>query len=308
MCTAISFTSRQQHRFLGRTMDFPLRSTPWQQGYLPIDYQWRSLPECDSFANDYAILGGMRKINHHYLIGDGLNSAGLWAAELYFPGPQVYYDHPQSHHLNLSPQDLIGWLLGMHASVAEIAAELDLVALNGAIWHDHDIVHPFHWLLNDDTGTYLIEPTQYHLTLQALPLGVLTNSPRYAKQRQKLTSYLGIDPKASDAEVMMAICSSKAPLPSQRTPTSRFINAAVSLWQASPFDDSDQEASRLSSKILKQVEMNQLPGHDVYTHYREIVDAHAQTSYFYDLTTRQKLVHRLPDLMARFDQPSLFKS
>ena len=61
MCTAISFTTRQRHRFVGRTMDFPTRSTPWQLGYLPIDYQWQSLPECDSFANDYAILGGMRR-------------------------------------------------------------------------------------------------------------------------------------------------------------------------------------------------------------------------------------------------------
>lgn len=306
MCTAISFTTRQRHRFVGRTMDFPTRSTPWQLGYLPIDYQWQSLPECDSFANDYAILGGMRKINHHYLIGDGLNSAGLWAAELYFPGPQVYYDHPQSHHLNLSPQDLIGWLLGTHASVAEIAAELDSVALIGVIWHDHDIVHPFHWLLNDDTGTYLIEPTQYHLTLQALPLGVLTNSPCYPKQRQKLTSYLGIDPKASDAEVMMAICSSKAPLPSQRTPTSRFINAAVSLWQASPIED--QNAIKQGNELLKQVVLDQLADHDVYTHYLEMVDIQTQTSYFYDLTTQQQLKQRLPDLMVRFDQPYLFES
>lgn len=306
MCTAISFTTRQRHRFVGRTMDFPTRSTPWQLGYLPIDYQWKSLPEYDSFANDYAILGGMRKINHHYLIGDGLNSAGLWAAELYFPGPQVYYDHPQSHHLNLSPQDLIGWLLGTHASVAEIAAELDSVALIGVIWHDHDIVHPFHWLLNDDTGTYLIEPTQYHLTLQALPLGVLTNSPCYPKQRQKLTSYLGIDPKASDAEVMMAICSSKAPLPSQRTPTSRFINAAVSLWQASPIED--QNAIKQGNELLKQVVLDQLADHDVYTHYLEMVDIQTQTSYFYDLTTQQQLKQRLPDLMVRFDQPYLFES
>lgn len=306
MCTAISFTTRQRHRFVGRTMDFPTRSTPWQLGYLPIDYQWKSLPECDSFANDYAILGGMRKINHHYLIGDGLNSAGLWAAELYFPGPQVYYDHPQSHHLNLSPQDLIGWLLGTHASVAEIAAELDSVALIGVIWHDHDIVHPFHWLLNDDTGTYLIEPTQYHLTLQALPLGVLTNSPCYPKQRQKLTSYLGIDPKASDAEVMMAICSSKAPLPSQRTPTSRFINAAVSLWQTSPIED--QNAIKQGDELLKQVVLDQLAGHDVYTHYLEMVDVQTQTSYFYDLTAQQRLKQRLPDLMVRFDQPYLFES
>jgi penicillin V acylase-like amidase (Ntn superfamily) len=306
MCTAISFTTRQQHRFLGRTMDFPLRSTPWQQGYLPIDYRWQSLPKFNSFTNDYAILGGMREINGHYLIGDGLNSAGLWVAELYFPGPQLYYDHPQAHCLNLSPQDMIGWLLGMHASVAEIAAELDSVALNGVIWHDHDIVHPFHWLLNDDTGTYLIEPTQYHLTLQALPLGVLTNSPRYAKQRQKLTSYLGIDPKASDAEVMMAIRSSKAPLPLKRTPTSRFINASLNLWQTSPIED--QKAIKQGNELLKQVVLDQLAGHEVYTHYLEMVDVQTQTSYFYDLTAQQRLKQRLPDLMVRFDQPYLFES
>ncbi len=306
MCTVISFTTRQQHRFLGRTMDFPLRSTPWQQGYLPIDYHWQSLPKFNSFTNDYAILGGMREINGHYLIGDGLNSAGLWVAELYFPGPQLYYDHPQAHCLNLSPQDMIGWLLGMHASVAEITAELDSVALNGVIWHDHDIVHPFHWLLNDDTGTYLIEPTQYHLTLQALPLGVLTNSPRYAKQRQKLTSYLGIDPKASDAEIIMAIRDSKTPPPLKRTPTSRFINASLNLWQTSPIED--QKAIKQGNELLKQVVLDQLAGHEVYTHYLEMVDVQTQTSYFYDLTAQQRLKQRLPDLMVRFDRPYLFES
>lgn len=306
MCTAISFTTRQRHRFVGRTMDFPTRSTPWQLGYLPIDYQWRSLPECDSFANDYAILGGMRKINHHYLIGDGLNSAGLWAAELYFPGPQVYYDHPQSHHLNLSPQDLIGWLLGTHASVAEIAAELDSVALIGVIWHDHDIVHPFHWLLSDATGTYLIEPTQYHLTIQPIQLGVLTNSPCYPKQRQKLTDYLGIDQDASDTEIIMAIRGSKTPPPLKRTPTSRFINASLNLWQTSPIED--QNAIKQGNELLKQVVLDQLADHDVYTHYLEMVDIQTQTSYFYDLTTQQRLKQRLPDLMVRFDQPYLFES
>lgn len=306
MCTAISFTTRQRHRFVGRTMDFPTRSTPWQLGYLPIDYQWQSLPECDSFANDYAILGGMRKINHHYLIGDGLNSAGLWAAELYFPGPQVYYDHPQSHHLNLSPQDLIGWLLGTHASVAEIAAELDSVALNGVIWHDHDIVHPFHWLLSDATGTYLIEPTQLDLKIQPIQLGVLTNSPCYAKQHQKLTDYLGIDQAASDAEIIMAIRDSKTPPPLKRTPTSRFINASLNLWQTSPIED--QKAIKQGNELLKQVVLDQLAGHEVYTHYLEMVDVQTQTSYFYDLTTQQRLKQRLPDLMVRFDQPYLFES
>ena len=248
----------------------------------------------------------MRKINHHYLIGDGLNSAGLWAAELYFPGPQVYYDHPQSHHLNLSPQDLIGWLLGTHASVAEIAAELDSVALIGVIWHDHDIVHPFHWLLSDATGTYLIEPTQYHLTIQPIQLGVLTNSPCYPKQRQKLTDYLGIDQDASDTEIIMAIRGSKTPPPLKRTPTSRFINASLNLWQTSPIED--QNAIKQGNELLKQVVLDQLADHDVYTHYLEMVDIQTQTSYFYDLTTQQQLKQRLPDLMVRFDQPYLFES
>ncbi len=305
MCTAISFTTIQQHRFLGRTMDFPSRSTPWQLGYLPIDFQWQSLPENNHFTNDYAILGGMRQINDHYLIGDGLNSADLWAAELYFPGPQRYYDEPQDNRLNLSPQDMIGRLLGKHATVAEIADELAAIALNGVIWHDHDIVHPFHWFLNDATGSYLIEPTQHHLAIQPLTLGVLTNSPRYEKLRDKLTDYLGIN-HATDDEVIQAIQNSKLALPSQRTPIARFINASINLWQASPFDD--RNALKQGAQILKRVKMDHLAGHDVYTHYLEMVDVDAQACFFHDLTTGQTLTHHLPDLMARYDSPLIFES
>lgn len=305
MCTAIGFTTIQQHRFLGRTMDFPTRSTPWQLGYLPIDYQWQSLPQYDHFTNDYAILGGMRQINDQYLIGDGLNSAGLWVAELYFPGPQLYYDQPQHNRLNLSPQDMIGWLLGTHATVAEISAELDSIALNGVIWHDHDIVHPFHWFLNDATGSYLIEPTQHHLTIQPLNLGVLTNSPHYHRLRDKLVDYLGIEHASGDDKVIQTIQQSSFTLPTQRTPIARFINASVNLWQASPFDD--RNALKQGARILSQVKMDHLAGHDVYTHYLEMVDVDAQTCIFNDLTTGQQLIQRLPDLMARFDSPLMFE-
>lgn len=304
MCTAISLLSEQQHRFLGRTMDFPIRPTPWQFGYLPVDYQWKSLPENNRFINDYAILGGMRKVGNHFLIGDGLNSAGLWVAELYFPGAEVYYDQPQTNQLNLSPQDMIGWLLGKHATVAEIKAELSQIALNGVTWYDHDIVHPFHWFLSDQTGTYIIEPTQHQLTIQPIKLGVLTNSPRYDRQRQKLTASLKLESTASDREIIDMIRHTKAVTVAKRTPTARFLNATYHLWQSSSV--SDQEALKTTTAILNHVKMPKLAGHENYTQYLATIDPQTQTCYFHDLIHHEQLIHRLPDLMARFDRPILF--
>ena len=104
----------------------------------------------------------------------------------------------------------------------------------------------------------------------------------------------------------MAIRDSKTPPPLKRTPTSRFINASLNLWQTSPIED--QKAIKQGNELLKQVVLDQLAGHEVYTHYLEMVDVQTQTSYFYDLTAQQRLKQRLPDLMVRFDQPYLFES
>lgn len=78
MCTVIT-----SNDLIGRTMDFPPR-TPWQLTYLPAAFQWQPAVGGQVLTNRYRILGGMRHFDGHYLLGDGLNSAGLFCAELFF--------------------------------------------------------------------------------------------------------------------------------------------------------------------------------------------------------------------------------
>ncbi|MGY0291375.1 hypothetical protein ACW183_02275, partial [Limosilactobacillus fermentum] len=62
----------------GRTMDFPVKNTPWNLTYLPKGYlSRRPLAPQAAYPSKYAILGGMRRSgDDYYLIGDGFNQAG----------------------------------------------------------------------------------------------------------------------------------------------------------------------------------------------------------------------------------------
>ena len=66
MCTVLT---PPQTPLVGRTMDFPFRS-PWKLTYLPPNYCWQPAIGAKSFINRDAILGGMRQVADHYLIGE----------------------------------------------------------------------------------------------------------------------------------------------------------------------------------------------------------------------------------------------
>lgn len=103
-------------------MDFPFR-TPWGLTFLPAGYQWQPANQQKKINDQYAILGGMRLVGNHYLIGDGINEQGLVCAELFFP---VAASYGQEEHgkLNLTPQDFIHWALANHATVQEVIDDL----------------------------------------------------------------------------------------------------------------------------------------------------------------------------------------
>lgn len=66
MCTVLTL---DQEKLVGRTMDFPPR-TPWRLTFLPAGYRWCPASKEQPIDDRYAILGGMRLVNNHYLIGD----------------------------------------------------------------------------------------------------------------------------------------------------------------------------------------------------------------------------------------------
>lgn len=273
MCTSLTLTAADGTHLLARTMDFP-NVDPWQPTVLESGTNWRPILG-EQHITHYRIVGSARHLNGHYLFGDGLNSAGLSCAELYFPNRVHYYAESQTGMINLTPQDFIMWVLSQHGTIAEVAADLQNVALVGQVWYAENKVYPFHWLLADKTGaTAVLEPTAHSLQLIADPFQVLTNTPELADHVNRVNRFLDTDKVHLPAAAAQWLADNK-PLPEGPIPTNRFIRTTINLWGQPQPATADTAISRAKS-ILDQVviprQTGKQPANHNFTHYISIID------------------------------------
>ena len=66
-------------------------------------------------------------------MADGINEGGITCAELYLPASSAMPVIPLPTALT-SPQDFINWVLGEHATLAEVVADLPQVTLVARRW------------------------------------------------------------------------------------------------------------------------------------------------------------------------------
>lgn len=274
MCTVITL---DQQNLFGRTMDFPPR-TPWRLTFLPAGYQWHPASSEKIINDQYAILGGMRIVDNHYLIGDGINDQGLVCAELFFP-VAASYQHVQAGKLTLTPQDFIHWVLARHVTVQGVVADLKNVNVIKAKWFD-DTQYPFHWLLMDSTGTYGIEPLAGQLRVFKNLVGAYTNTPAYPVQLEKLNHYLGNNSQAEFTLQSKIDLAKENPEISGRNSSDRFILAAQARW-----------GKRIStveelSNFLRSVTVPKNSHHlHNYTHYQAIINQQTGDYQFHNQMT-----------------------
>ncbi len=274
MCTVLTL---DQEKLFGRTMDFPPR-TPWRLTFLPAGYRWRPASEEQPIDNRYAILGGMRLVSNHYLIGDGINAQGLVCAELFFP-IAASYEQADSRKLTLTPQDFIHWVLASHATVREVIDDLENISVVKERWFD-GVQYPFHWLLMDSTGTYGIEPLAGKLVVFKNVVGAYTNTPAYPVQIEKLNHYLGNDSASqftTQTKTGLAKMSAKI---TGRNSSDRFILAAQARW-GSKISTVDGLKSFLQSVTIPK---NAQHSHN-YTHYQAIINQQTGEYSFYNQMT-----------------------
>ena len=273
MCTSLTLTAADGTHLLARTMDFP-NVDPWKPTILETRTEWRPILG-EPHTSKYRIVGSARHLNGHYLFGDGLNSQGLSCAELYFPNRVHYYDEPQAGMTNLTPQDFILWVLSQHSTIAEVAADLENVALIGKVWYAENKVYPFHWLLADKTGaTAVLEPTTHSLTLISDPLNVLTNTPELANHIERVNNFLDTDVAHLQDSASQWLTENK-PLPEGPIPTNRFIRTTINLW-GQPQPATAHDAIARAESILQQViiprQAGKQPTNHNFTHYISIID------------------------------------
>ena len=114
MCTAISFKTKDH--YFGRNLDLEF-SYKESVTITPRNYSF-TFSEAKTLRSHYAIIGVATVADNYPLYYDAVNERGLCIAALNFPGNAVY--HPTLDGAdNISPFELIPWILGQCASVKE---------------------------------------------------------------------------------------------------------------------------------------------------------------------------------------------
>lgn len=192
MCTAIRFTSTQGSMYFARNLDWSCSYgeqvvvTP--AGVRPIS-PYGATETLDHPAIGMAIPAGTTPLYY-----DCANDVGLAVAGLNFPGYARYEEGPVEGKVNVAAYEFPLWVVGKHASVDQVQAELDQVAIVGTTLSPQMPASYLHWIIADGTRSIVVEYTDQGMQVFADGFDVLANQPGFAWHAENLRSYLNVTP------------------------------------------------------------------------------------------------------------------
>lgn len=187
MCTAITFSTKDH--YFGRNLDYEhgfqetVVITPRN-----FNFAFRCLPPV---SRHYAMIGMATVSNGYPLYYDATNEYGLSMAGLSFP-VSAYYMPEADGKINITPFELILWVLGTCKNVAEAEIKLRDVNLVNIPFSKEYPLSPLHWILADAEREITVEQTKDGLHLYDNPVGVLTNEPPFPYHMTNLQNYLHV--------------------------------------------------------------------------------------------------------------------
>jgi len=184
MCTALVLG-----HFFGRTLDLEYS---YQEQVVVVPRQFPlSFRMVDEISTHHTIIGMAHVEQNYPLFYDGINEKGLAMAALNFPLSAVYHG-TQKGQTNLTPFELIPWVLGQCSSVAQAKQLLEQVNVIGVDFSPRLPSTPLHWLVADRDQSITVEPMADGLHIHENPAGVLTNEPSFPFQLSRLNDFRGL--------------------------------------------------------------------------------------------------------------------
>ncbi len=190
MCTAIAM--RQEGLYFGRNMD-------WHTGFgeqVVVTPRRYPLPFRKSgvLSTHFAMIGMAAVMEGYPLYADAVNEKGLCMAGLHFPQSACYSPEIWQDMDNISPFELIPWVLGQCADIGEARCLLERTQLVAIPFRSDVPLTPLHWMLADETQSLVVEVTAAGMQVLENPADVLTNEPPLPYQLQHLAQYLNLTP------------------------------------------------------------------------------------------------------------------
>ena len=255
MCTAAAFQTKDF--YFGRTLDYEcsygecVTVTPRR-----YPFSFRHMGRLDAH---YAMIGMAHVADGYPLYYDAVNEAGLGMAGLNFVG-NAQYAEVQEGKENVAQFELIPYLLGQCASVAEARDRLARLQLVGTPFSAQLPAAQLHWLLADQHQAVVIESMADGLHIYDNPVGVLTNNPPFPQQLFQLNNYMSLSPRQPEnrfAPQLPLIPYSRGMgalgLPGDLSSASRFVRVAFTRMNAVSGDSETESVSQFFH-ILGSVE------------------------------------------------------
>lgn len=229
MCTSIAMTGNEF--YFGRNLDLEY-SFGEKVFVTPRNYPI-ARKTGDPLEHHYAMIGMAGGAEDYPLYAEAANEKGLCMAGLNFPGNARYAAQAESGRENLTPYELILWVLGTCASVDEAKRLLENTRLTAIPFREGLPVAPLHWHIADREQSIVVESCADGLHVYDNPAGVLTNNPPFPYHLTNLRCYLNLTAKSPEnrfggglglepfGQGMGAIG-----LPGDFSPSSRFVKAS----------------------------------------------------------------------------------
>lgn len=234
MCTCI--TCENGDFYFGRNMDLEYHFGE-QVVITPRNYVFRFRRE-PQLASHYAMIGMASVAEEYPLYAEAVNEKGLGMAGLNFPGNACYVPE-QPGKRNVTPYELIPWVLGQCADTEEARKLLETVSLLDIPFSEKLPLAPLHWMIADRNGSLVLEADQTGVHLYENPFGVLTNNPPFPYYLAHMGNYVNLQaefPKGGLAEKMKLQPFGQGlgavGLPGDFSPASRFVKAVFLKWNS----------------------------------------------------------------------------
>lgn len=187
MCTAITYKTKDF--YFGRNLDLEyhyqetVTITPRKYPFL--------FRNGERFEHHYALIGMATVAEGYPLYYEATNEKGLSMAGLNFPQNATYYEKVEGKE-NITPFELIPWLLGQCETVEEALGKMRNMNLWNQSFSEELPLSPLHWILADQERTITIEPMADGVKIYENPLGVLTNNPPFDFHMYHLANYMNL--------------------------------------------------------------------------------------------------------------------
>ncbi len=231
MCTSILMSGESP--LFGRNMDvfFKLRGKVViaPRGYV-FDYRMEK-----DFPRHYAIIGMAMVKNDFPLYFDAMNEHGLAMAGLDFPSNAFYGSEVDGGRCNISPFELIPWVLMQCKNLSEAKKLLQSTNIIGIDFDSELKLSPLHWHIADGSGSIVFEVTKNGVRIYENRANVMTNSPPFDFHIANLSNYLNLTPGAPKGRLSdmgiepFSYGIGSVGLPGDFSSASRFIKAAYLL-------------------------------------------------------------------------------